>query len=93
MVWLFASDGSTQVDPLRARFGSSGIQEGVCRSCSKSPRHCSRVAEVPKLEQHDWRMIWRIPAVGAGVVLIAFAFFFRDETASGSSDDSGDGGT
>ena len=53
----------------------------------------SRVAEVPKLEQHDWRMIWLIPAVGAGVVLIAFAFFFRDETASGSSDDSGDSGT
>lgn len=28
---------------------------------------------------HDWRSIWLIPAVGAGVVMILFALFFRYE--------------
>ncbi len=29
---------------------------------------------------HDWRQIWVIPAIIAGVVLIVFLIFFRDRS-------------
>jgi MFS family permease len=31
---------------------------------------------------HDWRSIWLVPAVGAGVILLVFAGLFRPATAS-----------
>jgi nucleoside transporter len=34
---------------------------------------------------HDWRSIWLVPAVGAAVILVIFAFLFRPKVASRTS--------
>ena len=31
---------------------------------------------------HDWRSIWMVPAIGAAVILVAFAFLFRPRAAA-----------
>jgi MFS family permease len=32
---------------------------------------------------HDWRSIWLVPAVGAGVILVAFAIWFKPAVRAG----------
>jgi hypothetical protein len=32
---------------------------------------------------HDWRSIWIIPAVGAGVIMLVFAVLFRPRERAG----------
>ncbi|MEK6236090.1 MAG: hypothetical protein N2C14_15400, partial [Planctomycetales bacterium] len=36
-------------------------------------------ASLKALQLMDWRTIWMIPAVGAGVIMILFAIVFKDE--------------
>ena len=35
---------------------------------------------------HDWASIWRVPAIGAAVIFLIFAFLFRPRTSVGQSD-------
>ena len=34
--------------------------------------------------QHDWRAIWIVPAVSAGVILVVFSLLFRPRPAMGA---------
>ncbi len=34
---------------------------------------------------HDWRNIWQVPAIGAVVILLVFAFLFRPAAARAST--------
>jgi hypothetical protein len=44
------------------------------------------------LQASDWRTIWLIPCIAAGVIMVAFFLLFRDRTVNGEPVESADSG-